>query len=272
MNWLIEMFSYPFMVRATIVGVLLSVVAALVGVSLVPRKNSMIGDGLSHAAFGAFAVAISLGFVPIWFALPIVIIASFIVLRLNQNKSINGDAAIALLSASSLAIGTMAISISKGVNIDLNGYLFGSILSVGWSDVYLSAGLCAAVIALYLFTHNTIFAITFDEEFAEAIGARTKLYDGIFAAICSIVVVLGMRLLGALLISSLIIFPTLIATRFAKSFQKAVIIAVAVSVAGFLIGITLSYLLATPTGATVVIVNLLGLCLAEIAKRLSQPS
>ena len=257
MNWLTEMFSYSFMQRAFIVGVFISICAALVGVSLVLRKNSMIGDGLSHTAFGAFAVAIVLNFTPLWFAIPVVIAASFFTLKLSRSRKINGDAAIAILSASSLAIGTIAISVSHGVNIDLNTYLFGSILSISWSDVWLSLVLAIIVILLYTIAHNRIFAITFDEDFSKAIGINTNLYDAVFAIICSLVVVLGMRLLGALLISSLIIFPTLISMHFAKSFKRVVIYAVIISVINFVIGLTASYLFTLPTGATIVIVNLL---------------
>ncbi len=267
MSEIIEMFSYGFMQRALIIGVLISVVAALLGVSLVLRKNSMIGDGLSHTAFGAFAVATVMGFAPIWFAMPVVILASFVVLRLSKNKKGNGDTAVALLSASSLAIGTMAISVSKGVNIDINSYLFGSILAVDWFDVWLSAGLAAVVILTYVFLHHRIFAITFDEEFAQAIGVKTKFYDALFAVICSIVVVLGMRLLGALLISSLIIFPTLSAMCFSKSFKSVVVYAAVISVMAFVFGLIISYLLSTPTGATVVIVNLVILVFLKVMKK-----
>ena len=254
---LIEIFSHAFMLWALVVGALISLCAALVGVSLVLRRNSMIGDGLSHAAFGAIAVATVLGFSPVWFALPVAIIVAFGILRLSRGKRVNGDAAIAVLSSSSLAIGVMAISIAGGVNIDLNSYLFGSILAVGWGDVGLSTLLAAVVVGLYIFAHNRIFAVTFDEDFAKSIGVKTDFYDGIFAVICSVVVVLGMRLLGALLISSLVIFPTLIAMRFSKSFQKVVILSAMVSVVNFVVGLIASYWLATPTGATVVAVNLM---------------
>lgn len=268
MNWLIEMLSYSFMQRAFIVGLLISVCAALVGVSLVLRKNSMIGDGLSHATFGAFAIATVLNLAPLWFAIPVVMVASFFVLKLSNNKKANGDTLIALLSASSLAIGTMAISLTKGVNIDLNSYLFGSILSIGWSDVWLSLFLTIAVILLYVFAHNRIFAITFDEDFAKAIGIKTDFYDGIFAIICSLIVVLGMRLLGALLISSLIIFPTLIAMQFSKSFGRVVVYSVLVSIINFAVGLTISYLIASPTGATVVVANLIALTIAYIIRKM----
>lgn len=267
MSWFFEMMSYSFMQRAFVVGILISICAALVGVSLVLRKNSMIGDGLSHTAFGAFAIATVLNFAPLWFAIPVVIAASFLVLKLGSNKRVNGDALIALLSASSLAIGTMAISLTKGVNIDLNSYLFGSILSIGWSDVWLSLVLTVAVVALYIFAHNRIFAITFDEDFAKAIGIKTNIYDAIFAIICSLVIVFGMRLLGALLISSLIIFPTLIAMQFSKSFGRVVVYSVLISIINFVLGLVVSYLIASPTGATVVVVNLVGLIIAYVARK-----
>lgn len=264
MSWLFEMLSYSFMQRALVVGILISICAALVGVSLVLRKNSMIGDGLSHTAFGAFAIATVLNFAPLWFAIPVVIIASFFVLKLSSSKKVNGDALIALLSASSLAIGTMAISLTKGVNIDLNSYLFGSILSIEWSDVWLSLALTIVVVLVYIFAHNRIFAITFDEDFAKAIGIKTNIYDAIFAIICSLIIVFGMRLLGALLISSLIIFPTLIAMQFSKSFGRVVIYSVLISVINFILGLTVSYLAALPTGATVVVVNLIVFVITRI--------
>lgn len=267
MNWLSEMLSYTFMQRALISGLLISICAALVGVSLVLRKNSMIGDGLSHTAFGAFAIATVLNIAPLWFAIPVVIAASFLVLKLSNNKKVSGDALIALLSASSLAIGTMAISLTKGVNIDLNSYLFGSILSISQSDVWLSLVLTIAVVLLYVFAHNRIFAITFDEDFAKAIGIKTNVYDAIFAIICSLVIVFGMRLLGALLISSLIIFPTLIAMQFSKSFGRVVVYSVLISVVNFVLGLAISYLITSPTGATVVITNLVILVIAYILHR-----
>ena len=263
-----EMFQYPFMQRALFVGLFVAICAALVGVSLVLRKNSMIGDGLSHTAFSAFALATVFGFAPLFFALPIVILASFFVLRLSRNRKIHGDAAIAVLSASSLALGTFAISVSKGVNIDLNSYLFGSILSVSWMDVWLSAGLAALVVLLYSFAYHRIFAITFDEEFARSVGVRTGLYDAIFSAICSVVIVLGMRLLGSILISSMIIFPTLTAMRLAKTFKGVVATSVVISALAFIVGLVLSYVCAAPTGATVVLVNLVALILAILLEKI----
>ena len=264
MNSILEMFSYSFMTKAFIVGILISICASLVGISLALKRNSMIGDGLSHVGFGAFAIATVLNFAPLEFALPIVIISSFLILRLNENSKIHGNSAIAILSSSSLAIGTFVISITKGVNTDINNYLFGSILSISNNDLILSIILSIIVIILYLLCYNQIFSLTFDETFAKSIGVKTEVYNIIFACLCSVVVVLGMRLMGSLLISSLIIFPTISAMQIAKNFKGVVILAVIVSLINFVVGLTLSYFLSTPTGATIVIFNLVTLIILKI--------
>ena len=257
MTNIIEMFSYPFMQKAFIVGLLISLCASLVGVSLVLRRNSMIGDGLSHVGFGAFAIATVLGLAPLEFAIPVVVIVSFFILKLNDSSKIHGDAMIALISASALALGTFVISITKGVNTDINNYLFGSILSISNKDLILSIILSIVVLLLYIVAYNKIFAITFDETFAESIGIKTNLYNIIFASLCSIVVVIGMRLMGSLLISSLIIFPTLTGRCIFKSFKKVVISSSIISCITFTIGLISSYLLESPTGSTIVLVNLI---------------
>ena len=257
MSSIVEMFSYSFIVRALVVGVLLSLCASLVGVSLVLKKNSMIGDGLSHVGFGAMAIALVLGWTPIWFSMVVVVIVSFFILKINENSKIHGDSLIALISSSALAIGTFAISIFKGVNIDINNYLFGSILAIGKLDVILSIILSIIVILIYVLFYNKIFAITMDENFAKSIGIKVNFYNMVFAALCSIVVVLGMRLMGALLISSLIIFPTLSAMQCFKSFKSVVLSSVVISIFSFILGLIISYLFSTPTGASIVIVNLI---------------
>lgn len=256
MSNIIEMFSYSFMIKALIVGVLISLCASLIGVSTVLRRNSMIGDGLSHVAFMTFAIATILNVAPLYFSIPIVIIVSFLILRLNSNNKIHGDSIIALASASSLAIGTFLISITKGVNIDINNYLFGSILGVDTLDVIISIILTSIVLFIYLVFYNKIFAITFDETFSKSIGIKTNVYNALFAVLCSLVVVVGMRLMGSLLISSLIIFPALSSMQLFKKFKSVVISSVIISIISFILGLVLSYIFSTPTGATVVIVNL----------------
>lgn len=257
MNNIIEIFSYDFMLKAFVVGSLISLCASLIGVSLVLRRNSMIGDGLSHTSFGAFSIATVLNIAPLEFALPIVMVISFLILRLNQNNKVRGDSAIALLSASSLAIGTFIISVTDGVNTDINNYLFGSILSIDNKEVIISIFLSIVIILLYIISYNKIFAITFDENFSKVVGIKTEIYNIIFAGLCSIVVVLGMRLMGSLLVSSLIIFPTLSAMQVKKTFKGVVCFSTIISIISFMIGLILSYNLEAPTGATIVIVNLI---------------
>ncbi len=266
MNSFIEMFSHPFIINALLVGVFISFSAALVGVPLVLKKNSMLGDGLSHVAFATFAFASALGFAPLWLAIPLVVLTSFLILKLNNNSKISSDSAIALISASALAIGVVVVSLA-GSNVDINNYLFGSILSIGSSEVFVSLGLLTIIIIMYIIFHNKIFALTFDEKFASAIGVNTKLYSSIFAILCSVIVVLGMRLVGALLISSLLIFPTLSARTIYKSFKKVCFAASLLSVINFIIGLFISYFLSTPTGATVVLVNLSTLLILKVLDR-----
>ena len=261
---LIEMLSYGFILRAFIVGIIITLCAALIGSSLVLRRQSMIGDGLSHVAFGSAAIAIIFGFSPLDFSIPVVIIAAIIILSLSQNSKINGDAAIAILSASALAIGTFLISISQGVNIDINSYLFGSILAISEHDLTLCVVLGIIIILIFLIFRRQIFAITFDENFAQTIGIKANLYDTILAILCSLVIVIGMRLLGALLISSLIVFPCLSALYLSKNFRQNTILASLISVFCFIIGLTLSYMFNTPTGATIVVTNLIALILCWI--------
>lgn len=267
-NELISMFSYAFMQKALIVGLLLSLCASLLGVSLVLRKNSMIGDGLSHVGFGALAVATVLGCEPLLFTIPIVIVVSFLILKLNTNSKIHGDSAIALMSASALAIGVMAISVTNGINTDINSYLFGSILSQTTGDVILTICLSIVVITLYIVCYNRIFAITFDETFAKSTGVKTDFYNIILAVLCSVTIVLGMRMMGALLISSLIIFPTLSSMQLYKNFKAVVISSVIVSCICFFLGLCISFFYSTPTGASIVIVNLIVLISFRIVSAL----
>ena len=268
-NNIIEMFSYSFIVRAFIVGILISLCSALVGVSIVLRRNSMIGDGLSHVGFGALVIATIIGVSPLEFAIPIVIIVSFLIFKLNDNSKVHADALIALISSSSLALSTFLVSI-KGVNTDLNSYLFGSILSINNSDLIVSIILSIIIIILYIFSYNKIFAITFDSKFAKSIGINTELYNMIFSILCSVIVVLGMRLTGALLISSLIIFPTLSSMQVFKSFKSVVISSTIISIISFVVGLSISYLYSTPTGASIVLINLLIFIIFKIIYRIGR--
>ena len=264
----IEMFAYDFIIRAFFAGLIISICAALIGSSLVLRNRSMIGDGLSHVAFGATAIAIVLGIAPLEFAIPAVIVASILILRISQSSRISSDAAIAVLSASALALGTFLISVKPGVNIDLNSYLFGSILSISMHDLIFCIILGFIIVATFLLFRRQIFAITFDENFASAIGIKVKLYNAILAILCSLTIVVGMKMLGALLVSSLIIFPCLTAMNLSKTFRGNTIISVIISIVCFIFGLTLSFMLGTPTGATIVLVNLVALTFSWVYNKL----
>lgn len=251
-----EMLSYPFIIRTFIVGILVCVCAALLGVSLVLKRYSMIGDGLSHVGFGSLAVATALNWAPMAVAMPVVILTAFFLLRMSENGKLKGDSAVAMLSSSALAIGVMVMSFSKGMNIDVYNYMFGSILAVTKNDVMISVALSVVVIILYIFFYTKIFAVTFDETFAKATGTKAGLYNMLLALLTAVTIVVGMRLMGSLLISSLVIFPALTSMRFFKSFKAVVISSAVVSIVCFVVGITLSFLFSTPAGATVVCTNL----------------
>jgi zinc transport system permease protein len=240
-----------------VVGFLVSLCAALLGVSLVLKRYSMIGDGLSHVGFGALAVATALNAAPLAVSIPVVVAAAFFLLRLSENSTIKGDAAIAIVSTGSLALGVVVISLTTGMNTDVCNYLFGSILAMNKSDVFLSIILSVTVLILFGFFYHKIFAVTFDETFAKATGTRTGVFNMLIAFLTAITIVLGMRMMGALLISSLIIFPALTSMRICKQFKTVTLCSALVSVICFFIGVVISYLYATPTGASVVIMNIL---------------
>ena len=250
------MFSYSFILRALIVGVLVSLCASLLGVSLVLKRYSMIGDGLSHVGFGAIAVATAFNWAPMEFTIPVVIIAAFLLLRLSENSSIKGDSAIAIISTGALAFGILVASMTTGMNTYINSYLFGSILAMTLNDVLLSVVLSAVVIVLFVLFYNKIFAVTFDETFSNATGIRANVYNMLIAILTAITIVLGMRMMGALLISSLIIFPALTSMRVCKHFKTVVIVSAVISIICFLLGLIISYFFSTPTGATVVVINI----------------
>lgn len=260
----LHMFSFQFMTRAMAVGALVALCAALLGVTLVLKRYSMIGDGLSHVGFGALAIAAAMNVAPLAVAVPVVVIAAFLLLRLSENARIKGDAAIALISSSALAIGILIISMTKGMNTDVNNYMFGSILSLTEADAVLSIVLSLVVLVLFIFFYNRIFAVTFDENFARATGVRTANYNMLIALLIAVTVVLGMRMMGALLISSLLIFPALSAMRVCTRFRSVVICAAILSVVCFFFGMTASYFLETPSGASVVAVNIIAFLLMSL--------
>lgn len=253
--------SFGFVRYALIAGVLIALCSALLGVSLVLKRYSMIGDGLSRVAFGASAIAMAMSVAPLYLSLPVTVLAAVFLLR-SGGKKTAGDSLIALISVSSLALGYLILNIfaSKSSNLtgDVCSILFGStsILTLKQSDVWLCAALAAGVTAAYILLYHRIFAVTFDEGFASATGTRVKTYNTLIAVITAVVIVLAMNLVGALLISALIIFPALSAMRLFKSFRAVIVFSAVISVVCAFFGIFAAVLCDTPVGSTIVAANL----------------
>lgn len=265
--------NYPFVRYAFIVGLLISLCASLLGVTLVLKRFSFIGDGLSHVAFGAMAVAIVAGMTnQMVIILPVTVLSAILLLRTGQNTKIKGDAAVAMISVGALAIGYMLINVFlKSANVagDVCSTLFGSlsILTLKASDVWLCVILSVIVIALFLLFYHKIFAVTFDESFASATGLRANAYNLLIAVITALIIVLAMNLVGSLLISALIIFPALSAMRLFRSFKAVIICSAVISVICAAFGIILSILCSTPVGSTIVCADIaVFLIFALIAK------
>lgn len=251
---MISIFSYSFILRAFIVGILVSLTSSLIGVSLVLRRLSMIGDGLSHVAFGALGVATLFSVLPFVLTVPIVIIAAVFLLSLSGKKR-SSDASIALLSSGALAIGVIAISLS-GENGDLNSFLFGSVLAISKGDGIASIVLSAITLAIYIVFYHQIYITTFDMSFAKATGIKADRYTLLLAILSAVTIVVGMRILGALLISSLIIFPAMFSMKIAKTYFLVTILSASEALFAFVVGFFLSYYLSLPTGASVVVVHI----------------
>jgi zinc transport system permease protein len=252
-----EMLSFTFMVRAIVVGLFVSLCAALLGVSLVLKRYAMIGTGLSHVGFAAMVIAGVIDVAPLAFSMPIVVLAAFLLLRLNESSKINGDSAVALISTSGLAIGVIVMGLTTGITLHICNILFGSILAMTRLDMQLSIALCTVVIVLFVIFYKQIFAVTYDENFAKATGVNVELYKTLLALLTAVTVVLGMRMMGALLIASLTLFPALSAMRICKRFLSVVIASGIIGVICFAIGITISFGLDLPPGASIVGVNLI---------------
>ncbi|MCR5400534.1 MAG: metal ABC transporter permease [Treponema sp.] len=251
-----QLFSYGFITRALIAGTLISLCSALLGIILVLKRFSMIGDGLSHVGFGTMAIAMALNWSPLAISIPVCIIAAFLLLRVSSSAKVKGDASIAIISSSALAIGILITSLTSGLNTDVTSFMFGSILAISRSDVILSIIVAAFVIGLFIILYNRIFMVTFDESFATASGIHSNLYNALIAVLTALTIVVGMRLMGAVMISSLLVFPALTAMRIFKSFFKVVIFAAIIAVVAFFAGITASFAWSTPAGASIVVANL----------------
>lgn len=253
--------EYPFVRYALIVAVLIALCSALLGVTLVLKRFSFIGDGLSHVAFGAMAVASVMSLTnQMLIVMPVTIVSAVLLLRTGQNAKIKGDAAIAMISVGALAFGYLLLHVfptSSNVSGDVCSTLFGStsMVTLTLEDVLLCVGISAVVVAVFLFFYHKIFAVTFDESFASAVGTRSGAYNLLLAVIIAVVIVLGMTLVGSLMISALVIFPALSAMRLFRSFRSVTVFSVILSVVCAVTGMLISILAVTPVGSTIVAVD-----------------
>jgi len=252
-----ELFKYPFVTRAVLAGVLVALCAALLGVVLVLKRYSLIGHGLADVGFASVSIALALGFSPMLVSMPLVIIASFIIMTYSQKKGIEGDVVLGILTTASISAGVIITAVTNGFNIDVYNYMFGSILAMQDGDIIISAALAVVVISMFVLFYNKIFLITSDENFAAASGINVTLYQFMISFLTALTVVIGMRMMGTLLISSLIILPSVTAGKISRSFKSLVISASIISVVCFIAGIIVSFVFNLPTGASVVAVNVL---------------
>ncbi len=266
--------AMPFVQYALIVGTLIALCSSLLGVTLVLKRFSFIGDGLSHVAFGAMAIAGVLRLTnEMLFVLPVTVLCAVLLLRTGQNAKIKGDAAIAMISVGALAIGYMLLNLfptSSNVSSDVCTSLFGStsILTLTQLEVWLCIGLSVAVVVIFLLFYNKIFAVTFDEDFARAAGVRAEAYNLLIAVVVAVIIVLAMNLVGSLLISALIIFPAVSAMRLFRSFKGVTVCSATLSVSCALIGMLVSILGSTPVGSTIVAVDIAAFLVFSLLARL----
>lgn len=250
-----QLLAVPFFQRALIVGFLVSLCASLLGVSLVLKRYSMIGTGLSNVGFGCATVALAFNIAPMWVSVPVVMLAAFLLLRISESSKINGDSAIAMISSAAVAIGVIAVYVTSGVSTDVCGYMFGSMFTLTKTDAVFSTVLSVIVAVMFVLFYNRIFAVTFDESFARATGTRAGMYNTVIALLTAATIVLGMKMMGTMLISSLIIFPALSSMRLCRSFKSVIVLSAIISTLCFLMGMFVSYKLETPAGAGIVAVN-----------------
>ena len=250
-----EAFQYAFIQRALIAGCCMALGCSFLGVFLVLRRFSLIGDGLAHVSFATVAIALLLHAQPMVVSILLVALASMAILHLNEKARVYGDAAIGLVSSFGIALGVIIASTAGGFNVDLFSYLFGSILSVSRLEVWLTAGISVLVVLAVVLLYHDLFAITFDEEYAQVVGIRVKAVNKILILLTSFVVVLGIKIVGTMLVSSLIILPALSALQVARGFKATIALAGAFAVVSVVTGICASYVLNYPSGATIVMVN-----------------
>jgi zinc transport system permease protein len=255
-----EILSFSFVQRALLAGVLIAAVAAILGVFLVLRRLSLIGDGLAHITFGSVAIVLLIGISPFYVtlaALPLVMLSSLAILKLTGSKKIHGDAAIGIVSSIGIAVGIVLASLSGGYNVDLFSYLFGNILTVNQTELLLSFIIFIVVISCVFFFYHDLFAVTFDEELACSMGIKTKRLNILLFLLTAVATVLTMKIAGIMLVSAMLILPPLTALQLSISFRMTIIASVIFSIASVICGIIFSFLLNLPAGATIVIFNVI---------------
>ena len=264
---LTDFLQYGFIQRALIAGSFIGILCSTLGVFLVLRRFSLIGDGLAHATFGSVALALLLKMSPLYVSIPLVMICSIGIQKLTERAKLYGDAAIGVVSSLGIAGGVMLASIAGGFNVDLFSYLFGSILSISKTEVIISIALSIVVIFIIIFYYNELLSITFDEDSAKASGINTKFINTLFVLLTAVTVVLSMKVVGIMLISALIIFPAVTALQIARSFKAVMFAASLTAIISVVSGIIISFFLDLPTGATIVIINFMFFSLGLTYKR-----
>lgn len=263
-----EILQFEFVQRALISGIFIAVCCAVLGVFLVLRRYSLIGDGLAHVSFAGVGLGLMLNIYPLYVVVTLAVLSSWWILHLSENSDIHGDAAIGLVSAVGVAGGVLLASIGKGFNVDLFSYLFGDILTVGQEETYAAVGLSLIVmIVVYLFYHE-LFALSYDEEYAHTLGIRNKRLNRVLLILTAITVVLGIRIVGTMLVSSLIVFPAVTALQVAESFGKVILSAALIALMSVVLGLCISIIADLPAGASVVLVNFAGFAIAFGIKRI----
>jgi len=263
---LLDFLSYGFIQRAYLAGSFIAVLCAALGLFLVLKKLSLIGDGLSHASFGAIALGLFFGIYPFYVAIPVVLLSSLLIVWLSEKAKIYGDAAIGIVSSVGIASGVILASVSKGFNVDLFSYLFGNILSISRSEVIFSIILSIFVLLVIWFFYQDLFSATFDEVFAKATGIKTNLVNIILTSLTAITVVLAIKVVGIMLVSALLILPAVSALQISRSFKSALFLSVLFAVISVLAGITVSFFLDIPAGGAIVMVNFLIFSLTFLGK------
>jgi zinc transport system permease protein len=270
---LIEIFSYGFMQRALISGLLVGILCAVLGVFLVLRRLSLIGDGLAHVTFGSVALALALKAQPTYVtlaALPLVLLSSLGILKLTEKAKIYGDAAIGIVSAAGIAVGVILAGATGGFNVDLFSYLFGNILAVSAVETVMAAVLFCLVITVVVVYYRKLFAITFDEELARSSGIKVERINSLLAILTALTVVLAMKLVGILLVSALLIIPPVTALQVARSFRLTIMLSALFSSISVVAGILLSLVLNLPSGGVIVLVNIALFVIAFVVRKLSR--